>query len=129
MKLCYPYLKDSQGSVINLGTGAAIRPDPKGFGAYTAVKEAIRSLSRPTAVEWCKDGIRVNCLCPGFVETQLTESLTNNPDTNEYLKALHPMGRLGQPDEIANAALFLSSDEASFITGASLAIDGGYTSQ
>ena len=62
-------------------------------------------------------------------ETQLTESLTSNPDTNEYLKALHPMGRLGQPDEIANAALFLSSDEASFITGASLAIDGGYTSQ
>ena len=64
MKLCYPYLKDSQGSVINLGTGAAIRPDPKGFGAYTAVKEAIRSLSRATAVEWGKDGIRVNTIIP-----------------------------------------------------------------
>ena len=63
------------------------------------------------------------------METNLTESLTSNESIYQQLKNLHPMGRLGRPEEIANAALFLASDEASFITGSSLVIDGGYTSQ
>ena len=81
------------------------------------------------AVYLADKNIRVNCLCPGYVETNLTESLTNNESIFQQLKDLHPMGRLGRPEEIANAALFLASDEASFITGSSLVIDGGYTSQ
>ena len=85
--------------------------------------------TKTLANDLAKNGIRVNCLCPGYVETSLTESLTNDADTNEYLKSLHPMGRLGKPEEIANAALFLASEEASFITGSSLVVDGGYTAQ
>ena len=85
--------------------------------------------TKTLANDLANKGIRVNCLCPGYVETSLTESLTSDADTNEYLKNLHPMGRLGRPEEIANAALFLASDEASFITGSSLVIDGGYTAQ
>ena len=129
-----PAMKESGGgSILNLASIMGLVGYPAGFGggfnAYPPSKGGVVQFTKTLANDLAKDGIRVNCLCPGFVETQLTESLTSNPDTNEYLKALHPMGRLGQPDEIANAALFLSSDEASFITGASLAIDGGYTSQ
>jgi len=100
-----------------------------GFNAYPPSKGGVIQFTKTLANDLAKDGIRVNCLCPGFVETKLTEDLTSDHDRNEYVKSLHPMGRLGQPYEIANAALFLSSDEASFITGASLTIDGGYTSQ
>jgi NAD(P)-dependent dehydrogenase (short-subunit alcohol dehydrogenase family) len=68
-------------------------------------------------------------LCPGFTKTKLTEGLWKDKDVLSELEAMHPMGRLARPEEIANAALFLSSDEASFITGVCLPVDGGYTAQ
>ena len=84
---------------------------------------------RDMGVNLVRFGIRTNCLCPGFTKTSLTKSLTDDPDTLRRLESLHPMGRLGEADEIAKAALFLASDDASFITGAALAVDGGYTAQ
>jgi NAD(P)-dependent dehydrogenase (short-subunit alcohol dehydrogenase family) len=81
------------------------------------------------SVALAKEGIRVNSLCPGFTYTPLLATLVADADMHERLKSLHPMGRLGEPVEIANAALFLASDEASFITGVNLPVDGGYTAQ
>ena len=78
------------------------------------------------AVDSVSKNIRVNCICLGFVATNLTRSLTEDPEMLQWLEERHPMGRLGRADEIANAALFLASDEASFITGAILPVDGGY---
>ncbi len=71
----------------------------------------------------------MNCLAPGFTETNLTESLIKDPETLTFLQSRHPMGRLGKPEEIAHAALYLVSDDASFVTGTSLAVDGGYLAQ
>ena len=74
-------------------------------------------------------GIRVNAICPGFIETNMTKSLTENQSTKKIIEELHPMGRLGKAEEVANAALFLASDESSFITGSNLLVDGGYTAK
>tara|TARA_Y100000780_G_scaffold142527_1_gene128729 strand:+ start:182 stop:958 length:777 start_codon:yes stop_codon:yes gene_type:complete len=121
------------GSIVNLASIMGLVGYPPGLGggfnAYPPSKGGVVLFTKTLANDLANKGIRVNCLCPGYVETSLTESLTSDADTNEYLKNLHPMGRLGRPEEIANAALFLASDEASFITGSSLVIDGGYTAQ
>ena len=86
-------------------------------------------MTRDMGVGLAKTGIRVNAICPGFLFTNLTRSLTEDSEMLAKLESAHPMGRLGQPEEIARAAVFLASDEASFITGTSLTVDGGYTAQ
>ena len=86
-------------------------------------------LTRNMAVDLARDNIRVNCLCPGFVETDLTKSLTDDPPMRKMLESRHPIGRLGRPGEVAYAALYLASDEASYVTGTALTVDGGYTAQ
>ena len=101
----------------------------KNGSVYSALKSSIISFTRSSAEEYGDKNIRVNCLCPGYVETNLTESLLEDDEISSQLISLHPIGRLGKPEEIASAALFLVSDEASFITGSSLVIDGGYTAQ
>ena len=73
------------------------------------------------------ENIRVNAVCPGFVYTALTENVTDTPEVHETMKALHPMGRMAKPSEIANVVAFLASDEASFVAGAAWTVDGGYT--
>ena len=85
--------------------------------------------TRTLAIDLARRNIRVNCICPGYVETNMTAPLTSDAEANAALKERHPMGRLGQPEEIAQAALFLASDESSFVTGAPLIVDGGYTAQ
>ena len=121
------------GSIINLSSiyGLVGRPAFLGDGLdpYTPSKGAIVQLTREFGVSLAKEGVRVNCLCPGFANTALTAALRENPDLLSRLESLHPMGRLAEPEEIASAALFLASDEASFVTGAALAVDGGYTAQ
>ena len=83
--------------------------------------------TRTLAVDSARKNIRVNCLCPGFIATNLTRGLTEDPDMLNRLESLHPMGRLGQPREVAYAALYLASDDARHVTGTALTVDGGYT--
>ena len=119
------------GSIVNLASTMGMVGYPPGLGGalnpYPPSKGGVIQLTRNMAVDLARDGIRVNCLCPGFVETDLTKSLTDDPATREMLEGRHPLGRLGRPEEVAYAALYLASDEASYVTGAALTVDGGYT--
>ena len=86
-------------------------------------------LTRNLAVDCASDNIRVNCICPGYTWSNLTREIFSQPEVLSALEERTPMGRLGQPEEIAYAALYLASDEASFVTGIPLAVDGGWTAQ
>ena len=94
--------------------------------AYAASKGAIVNLTRQMALEWAPK-VRVNCVCPGVIETPMTAPLRAEPAWAESVLKRYPLGRFGRPEEIAAAILFLASDEAGFITGAALPVDGGYT--
>ena len=121
------------GSIINIGSIMSLVGYPVGMGGgfnpYNASKGGVLQFTRNLAVDLARKNIRVNCICPGYVETNMTRALTENPESLSALVSRHPIGRLGQPDDIANAALFLASDESAFVTGAPLIVDGGYTAQ
>ncbi len=125
--------RSGSGSIINIGSIASLTGPPaerkQGFDPYPASKGGVLQLTRSLAVELARDNIRVNCICPGHVYTDLTEGLTSDPEMLQSLISRYPIRRLGQPREIAAAALFLASDEASFVTGVPLPVDGGYTAQ
>jgi len=126
-------VRQGGGAIVNLSSiyGLVGRSweITNGFDPYVHSKGAVAQLTRDMAVRFAREGVRVNALCPGFVYTSLTKRLTDDPDSLRFLVDRHPMGRLGQPAEIATAALFLASDDASFVTGACLPVDGGYTAQ
>ncbi|WP_299844321.1 SDR family oxidoreductase [uncultured Paracoccus sp.] len=129
-KSCVPVWRDQGGGVmINVGSTAGIRPRP-GLTWYNSSKGAVNLMSRSLAVELAPDNIRVNCIAPVMGATGLLEQFMGVPDTPENRErfiATIPMGRLSQPRDIANAALYLASDEADFITGVVLEVDGGRT--
>ncbi|AUH64178.1 SDR family oxidoreductase [Paracoccus zhejiangensis] len=129
-KSCVPVWRDQGGGVmINVGSTAGIRPRP-GLTWYNSSKGAVNLMSRSLAVELAPDKIRVNCIAPVMGATGLLEQFMGVPDTPENRErfiATIPMGRLSQPRDIANAALYLASDEADFITGVVLEVDGGRT--
>jgi NAD(P)-dependent dehydrogenase (short-subunit alcohol dehydrogenase family) len=127
-------LRTGGGAIVNLASiyGLVGRPaglSTTGIEAYSHSKGAVVQLTRDMALHFARQGVRVNALCPGFVHTNLTRALTEDPARLRFLESQHPMGRLARPEEIARAALFLASDEASFITGVCLPVDGGYTAQ
>lgn len=125
MKLCRPHLKDG-GNIINLATTAAKRWDAKGFGAYSAVKEAIRSLSRAAASEWAMEGIRVNVVLPHALSPGLDMWTKLNPEEAEAFVASIPMQRIGDCErDIGRFVASLCSESSAYITGQSIAIDGG----
>ena len=118
--------KNGSGVIINMSSiygivGADVR------AAYVASKGAVTNLTRGMALDYAEDNIRVNCICPGFVETPLVSGVVRTPEEYQKLADKHPMQRLGQPIEIAYGALYLASDESGFVTGIALPIDGGYT--
>ena len=121
------------GSIVNLASTMGLVGYPAGFGGgfnpYPPSKGGVVQFTRTLAIDNARKNIRVNCLCPGFVATNFTKALTDDPETNAFLEELHPMGRLGRPEEIANAALYLASDDASYVTGVALTVDGGYTAR
>ncbi len=113
------------GSIINVATIAAVRSVP-GLGAYAASKAALISMSQTAALEAAADNVRVNIAIPGVIDTEsMRGSFGNDPNIAAHAAAQIPMGRFGTPDEMTNGILFLASDEASYITGQSLIIDGG----
>ncbi|WP_320177040.1 SDR family oxidoreductase [Roseovarius pacificus] len=129
-KVCVPLWRKSGGGVmLNIGSTAGIRPRP-GLTWYNSSKGAVNLMSRSLAVELAPDNIRVNCIAPVMGATALLEQFMGVPDTPENREkfiATIPMGRMSQPRDIANAALYLGSDEADFITGVVLEVDGGRT--
>lgn len=123
-------LEQRRGSIINVASQLAF-VGAKNFAAYTASKGGVVNLTRSMALDYAEQGVRVNALCPGAVDTPLLrrqfEDSEGPQGTLDDLARLHPMGRIGRPEEIAPAAVFLASDDTSFMTGASLVVDGGYT--
>jgi NAD(P)-dependent dehydrogenase (short-subunit alcohol dehydrogenase family) len=128
MKFVIPLLKRrGGGSIINIASTAGITATP-GLGVYGASKAGVMQLSRSAAVEYARDGIRVNAVCPAMIETPLVAHLLQtNPQDAARVLAVTPMGRVGQPQEVAGVALFLASDESTYVTGVSLPVDGAYT--
>ena len=121
------------GAVVNLSSIYGLVGRPAFFGTghdpYPPAKGGVVTLTKDMANALGKHGIRINALCPGFIYTAMTRTLTEDPDWLRQMEAMEPLGRLGQPGEVARAALFLASDDASFITGVALPVDGGYTAQ
>ena len=126
-------LSAGYGSIVNLasiiGLVGYAEGFSDGFNPYPHSKGGVVQMTRDMGVAFAKRGVRVNALCPGFTYTALTKSLTDDADMRVQLEALHPMGRLGEPMEIAYAALYLASDESSFVVATCLPVDGGYTAQ
>jgi NAD(P)-dependent dehydrogenase (short-subunit alcohol dehydrogenase family) len=120
-------LASGGGSIINVASFVAWMGAATSQTAYTASKGAVLAMTREIAVEYARRGIRCNALCPGPIETPLLMQLLSD-DQKRQRRFVHiPMGRLGQAEELANAALFLASDDSSYMTGASLIVDGGIT--
>jgi NAD(P)-dependent dehydrogenase (short-subunit alcohol dehydrogenase family) len=120
-------IADGGGSIINVASFVAWMGAATSQTAYTASKGAVLSMTREIAVEYARQGIRCNALCPGPIETPLLMELLSTEEKRQRRLVHIPMGRLGQAEELAKAALFLASDDASYMTGASLIVDGGLT--
>jgi len=121
-------IKNRYGRIINIASmyglvGNTALPS----GAYHAAKGAVVNFTRATAAEWAKYGINTNCICPGYFATELTEETLSSDEFTAYMKMTVPLGRYGNGPELAAAAVFLAADEASYLTGAILPVDGGYT--
>lgn len=127
MRLCYPYLKlSSNPSIINISSVGGISPE-SGLGIYSVSKAALISLTKACAKEWGVDLIRVNAICPGLIKTKFSEALwSNEPILKSVLKNLS-IKRMGEPEEIASAALYFASPMAKYTTGSVITADGGLT--
>ncbi len=116
------------GSIINISSIYGIVGSP-GAAAYHAAKGAVRIFTKSAAVQYAKEGIRVNSVHPGYCQTPMTTASYHDPVRRVKMEAKVPMGRYGQPEEVAQAILYLASDESSFVTGSEVVVDGGMTSQ
>lgn len=116
------------GSIINMSSTSGLIGNGLGLTPYSVSKHAIVGLTKSTALEYAKNNIRINALCPGFVDTPMTHRANElSVKLKRKIPLMHPLGRVATPNEIANAALFLCSDESTFTTGSCMVIDGGLT--
>ena len=120
--------KGGGGSIINISSILGLVGSSRA-SAYSASKGAVRIFTKNAAVQYAGEGIRVNSVHPGFVESPMTQAVLSDPAIRRGYLEKHPLGRLGQPEDIAYGVLFLASDESSFVTGSELVIDGGFTAQ
>jgi NAD(P)-dependent dehydrogenase (short-subunit alcohol dehydrogenase family) len=117
------------GSIVNTASGVGTIAVP-GQGPYVAAKHGVVGLTRVAALDYAARGIRVNAVCPGAIETPILEEATAaDPELRDLMEAGHPVGRLGRPEEVADAVVWLVSDASSFVTGQPILVDGGYTAQ
>ena len=127
-------LKNGGGAIVNMSSVGGLIGFP-GFSLYVASKHAVLGLTKTAALEYAKSGIRINAVSPAVIETDMVDRFVGKVgvgkegEMRQQLAAMHPIGRMGKPEEIASAVLYLCSDGASFVTGQTLAIDGGYTAQ
>lgn len=123
-KYALALIKKSKGNIINISSGLGVVPEPES-PAYCSTKAAIIMFTKCMAQEYAIQGIRVNAILPGPIDTPLLRNaLSSQKELNEYTK-LNPMRRIGKPEEVANVAVFLASDEASYVTGGLYSVDGG----
>lgn len=126
-------LTQGGGSIVNLASIAGLIGFP-GLSPYVASKHAVNGLTKNAALEYAKQGIRVNSVCPGGIDTRMLDSLADQATggkmtSREMMDNLHPMGRIGTPDEVAKLIVWLASDSASFVTGVNVPVDGGFVAQ
>ncbi len=120
-------LKQPTSAIVNTASIAALGAAPK-MSIYSASKHAVIGLTKSAAIEYGKKGLRVNAVCPAVIDTDMFKRATqNDPQKEQYVKSLHPVGRIGQPEEVAAAVLYLCSELAGFTTGVALPVDGGAT--
>ncbi len=122
-------LKQGKGVIINCASIAGLVGFP-GLPVYVASKHGVIGLTKTSALECAKLGIRVNAVCPGAIKTAMIDRITGKKkEVEDQFAAMEPLGRMGEPEEVAMAVLWLCSDEASFVTGHAMAVDGGWVAQ
>jgi NAD(P)-dependent dehydrogenase (short-subunit alcohol dehydrogenase family) len=117
-------IKQQRGNIINIASTSCYISSPLS-GSYPASKAAVIELTKEMAIEWARHKIRVNAICPSTVRTPMTEAALSKKETYDWTLRMIPLGRIGRPSDIANAAVFLASDESSYITAQVLRVDGG----
>jgi len=116
------------GTIVNTASVAGLVGE-RGIGAYAASKHGVVGLTRTAALDYIGQGIRINAVCPGATRTRILADWFQDPKVEEFVLSRHPIGRIAEPEEIGRAVLFLASDDASFVVGQALAVDGGLTAQ
>ena len=129
IKLTVPVMrKQGGGAIVDTSSVAGLLANAR-TAACNTVKAGVINLMRAVAIEYARDGIRANCVCPGAIDTPLLQSALSNPAYSDTIRQAIPMQRIGHPEEIAEVVLFLASDLASYVTGTLVVVDGGMTAQ
>ncbi|MFB6099690.1 MAG: SDR family NAD(P)-dependent oxidoreductase [Candidatus Nanohalobium sp.] len=126
-KAAAPHLKDTEGCIINMASIYGLVGDV-GSTAYNAAKGGVVNLTRSVADDLAQHNVRVNSVCPGFVDTPMTEEIQEDEEFMAHIENMTPLGRMAEPEEIASVVTFLASEEASYVTGVNMPVDGGWTS-